>query len=464
MKQVHFLLFFSAFILFACNQKQGNESKNISQEKLTIMTLDPGHFHAALVQKTSNEQINDSVFVYGPAEVDIKNHLKRIEGYNNRDNNPTNWNEIVYEGDDYLEKMIAEKPGNVMIVSGKNNKKIDYMTAAVDAGIHVYADKPMVINSEGFQKLEQLFKTAKNKDILVYDIMTERFENTTILQRMLSMDSNVFGTLIEGTEEQPAITKESVHHFFKYVSGNPLKRPDWFFDTEQRGEGLIDVSTHLVDLVQWEAFPNQILKKSDIEIVNAKHWTTQLSKPMFKKVTGADSFPTFLQKDVKNDTLNVYCNGATTYKIKGKYAKTSVIWNFQAPEGTGDTHYSIMRGTKCNLIIKQGPEEGYKPKLHIEIEDESNSKELEEVLNTSILTNIETAYPGINIEQINNTTWALDIPNKYKIGHEAHFEQVTKNFLKYYNDPSTVPAWEIPNMIVKYYTTTQALEFVNNQK
>ena len=47
----------------------------------------------------------------------------------------------------------------------------------------------------------------------------------------------------------------SVHHFSKIVAGAPLKRPQWFFDVRQQGEGIVDVTTHLVDLVQWEAFP-----------------------------------------------------------------------------------------------------------------------------------------------------------------------------------------------------------------
>jgi predicted dehydrogenase len=72
-----------------------------------------------------------------------------------------------------------------------------------------------------------------------------------------------------GTPEEPAITKESVHHFFKYVSGSPLVRPAWFFDVEQQGEGIVDVTTHLVDLIQWEAFPEVTLKKEDVEIVSA---------------------------------------------------------------------------------------------------------------------------------------------------------------------------------------------------
>ena len=49
------------------------------------------------------------------------------------------------------------------------------------------------------------------------------------------------------------------------------------------------------------------------------------------------------------------------------------------------------------------------------------------------------------------------IPEKYKEGHEAHFGKVTQQFLAYLKNKN-IPSWEVPNMIAKYYTTTQALE------
>ena len=444
--------------------KQEQITTNIKDEKMkgevTIMTLDPGHFHAALVQKSMYKDVDSTAYVYGPKGPDIQDYLNRIEGYNQREKNPTHWNEKVYTGEGYLERMIADKPGNVMVVSGRNNLKMGYIKAAVNAGINVYADKPMVISPEDYKLLEEVFKTAKENNLLVYDIMTERFEITTILQRELSMNPEVFGELIEGSPEEPAITKESVHHFFKYVSGKPLKRPEWFFDTEQRGEGLNDVTTHLVDLVQWEAFPNQILYKSDIEIVDAKHWTTALNDEMYEKVTGATSYPDFLKKDLDGDELKIYCNGAITYKIKGKYAKTSVTWNFQAPEGTGDTHYSIMRGSLCELIIKQGAEENYKTKLYINLKSHKDADGFENKLKTTVESKYATRYPGLKLKKINDTSWTIDIPQKYKIGHEAHFSEVTKNYLKYLRE-GNMPEWEVPNMLIKYYTTSQAYKMVN---
>ena len=88
--------------------------------EVKLITLDPGHFHAALVQKNKYDQISSEVYVYAPAGNDLNEHLKRIEGYNKRAETPTAWDEKVYTGDDYLEKMVSEKRGNVVVVSGNN--------------------------------------------------------------------------------------------------------------------------------------------------------------------------------------------------------------------------------------------------------------------------------------------------------------------------------------------------------
>ena len=87
------------------------------------------------------------------------------------------------------------------------------------------------------RKLEADFATAKEKGVLLYDIMTERFEITTMLQRALSQQPKLFGTLEKGTPDNPSITKISVHNFSKVVAGAQLKRPQWFFDPRAAGRG-----------------------------------------------------------------------------------------------------------------------------------------------------------------------------------------------------------------------------------
>jgi len=437
-----------ALLAISCSNSSNNEGNDMPDVKL--MTLDPGHFHAALVQKSMYENVSEKVYVFAPEGSDVMDHLGRIEGFNTREDEPTSWEEVLYTGADFFEKMIEEKPGNVVVLSGNNGKKTEYIYKSIEKGINILADKPMVINADDFILLEKAFKLAREKGVLLYDVMTERYEINTMLQKALSQVPELFGELETGSPDNPAVTKESVHHFFKYVSGSALKRPAWFFDTRQQGEGIVDVTTHLVDLIQWECYPGVVLDKSDIEIISGRRWPTIMDPEMFERVTTFKTFPDYLQNDVIDNKLNVFANGEIIYKLKDTYAKVVVEWKYEAPEGTGDTHYSIMRGTQCDLIIKQGAEEGYKPTLYIQ----SHGNDLSDVL-PAALANLD--WEGITSEDTGNGLWKLDVPDRYKVGHEAHFSQVTQKYLEYLED-GKLPDWEVPNMIVKYYTTTEALK------
>ena len=91
-----------------------------------------------------------------------------------------------------------------------------------------------------------------------------------------------------------------------------------------------------------------------IEVLSARRWPTRLSAAQFAHVTGHESFPEYLEGDVASDgALEVYANGEIVYRVRGIHAKVSVEWHYQAPEGTGDTHYSVMRGSKVHLSVRQ---------------------------------------------------------------------------------------------------------------
>ncbi|HMH21656.1 MAG TPA: hypothetical protein VK563_07765, partial [Puia sp.] len=76
----------------------GQASAGDSSRKVRLVTLDPGHFHAALVQKSMYADVDTVVHVYAPDGPDVKFHLDRVAGYNTRAQSPTHWKEIVYTG------------------------------------------------------------------------------------------------------------------------------------------------------------------------------------------------------------------------------------------------------------------------------------------------------------------------------------------------------------------------------
>jgi len=450
---------FVLFIVILSCQSPKKQEEEMSRKSVRLVTVDPGHFHAALVQKSMYEDVDSTVHVYAPSGKDVELHMDRIKNFNSRPENPTHWNEAVYTGNDFFEKMLADKPGNVVVLSGNNQKKTEYISRSLEAGFNVLADKPMVINTAGFEMLKSAFDTARANNLLLYDIMTERFEITTILQKELSQISEVFGTLEPGTPEKPAVTKESVHHFYKYVSGSVLTRPAWFMDVTQAGEGIVDVTTHLVDLVQWECFPEQALEYKDIELISAKRSATKMTRSEFEAITKVPSFPDYLKSAIEKDSiLNIYCNGEINYKLKGVHAKVSVTWAYKAPDGGGDTHYSIMRGTKANLVIRQGAEQQFKPTLYIE--PTTKDKTFEQTLNEKIKT-VESKYPGVQVKKVAKG-WEVVVPDSYKEGHEAHFSRVMEKYLEYLKF-NNMPSWEVPNMLTKYYTTTKALELASEK-
>ncbi len=451
----------SAVFLASCGQagsginSAGKQKANLQKQyNVKLLTVDPGHFHAALVQKTMYPQISPDVHVYAPAGPDLEQHLGRIASYNSRADSPTHWNEIIYKGDDFFEKMLSEKAGNVVVLAGNNSKKAEYIEKCIEAGLNVLADKPMIISPEDFPKLENAFREADEKHVLLYDIMTERYEIATILQRMLSGNKSIFGKLQAGTKDEPAVTKISVHHFSKVISGTPVLRPAWYFDIHQQGEGIVDVTTHLVDLIQWECFPGQTLHPQDINMVSARRWPTPLSKEEFSSVTGFKDFPAFLLKDVKDGKLNVFSNGEMVYQIKGIWAKVSVEWKYQAPPGGGDTHYSVLKGSGCDLVIRQGESEKFIPTLYVENIKGSALKEFTTKLKEALSS---LPYDSLAVEKVNGNSLKIIIPSKYYVSHEEHFGQVTQKFLEYMNK-GRLPDWEVQGMITKYYTTTSALK------
>ena len=57
------------------------------------------------------------------------------------------------------------------------------------------ADKPWIVEHADFPKLEAVFREAELRDVLVWDVLTERYEITNWLQRELIRDRGVFGEL-----------------------------------------------------------------------------------------------------------------------------------------------------------------------------------------------------------------------------------------------------------------------------
>ncbi len=423
---------------------------------VNFVEINPGHFHAALVLNRSYPEANKEVRVYAPAGPELDAHLALVNAFNTREKDPTAWVEKVYRGDDFLAKAIeSSSRGDVVILAGRNDLKPDYFLAAAKAGLHVISDKPMGIDDAAFAKLEETLRTAEKNGVIVDDVMTERHEIFTIIQKELVNSPLVYGEQLKGSPEEPAIEKLSVHHFCKLVNGKPLQRPAWYYDVRKQGAGIADVTTHLVDIVQWSAFPGVKLRREDVQVVSARAWDTPISAKEYKMSTGLDKWPDYLLDKVdSSNTLQCEANGEFTYLLKGVAVKVAVEWRFIAEPGSGDTHSSIMRGTRSTVSIRQNKETGFRPALFVKCAPNVDRKVFAGALKAAV-ADIAKSYPGVKVGAEKDGEWRIVIPKTYDIGHEAHFSQEIEEFLGWLKNGNR-PDWEASNLEVKYWTINKA--------
>jgi predicted dehydrogenase len=423
---------------------------------LRLVTVNPGHFHAALVQKEMYDGVDRRVHVYGPLGGDLIGHLQRLAGFNARAAHPTSWEVEVHAGPDSLERAMREKPGDILVLAGKNAPKIDAIAAGVRAGMHVLADKPWILVPEHLAKLSDVLDEADRKGLIAYDIMTERYEITSMLQRDLIQAKDIFGDAVAGSAEQPGVIMESVHFLKKLVAGAPLRRPAWFFDVHQQGEGLSDVGPHLVDLAMWMLFPGQAIDADrDIVLTSAKRWPTILTLADFQAVTGETQFPDFLAGQLDGGTLPYFCNTQVCYQLRGIHVKLDLLWGYEAEPGTGDTHLALVRGSRSSIEIHQGKDQSFKPELYVVAQKPGDHAALGKALAAQVQA-WQKAFAGVGLVDAGGRWW-VTIPDAYRVGHEAHFGEVTRQFLRCVRKEQPLPAWENPNMRAKYAVTTKGV-------
>lgn len=453
MKTEPLILIALLLTFFSCRQPGKPAAGYIRNDALVrLVQLDPQHGHAVAAQTQALSGLDSTVYVYTPDSSAIQEYLSRILSLNQTNQLPFKWHEVVYAGAGYLKRMVQDHKGNVVVLAGNNQKKIDYLEQAVNAGMNVFSDKPMVINPYGFERLKKVYKEAEKKHLLVFDMMTERYAMLNKIQRSLMQDTVLFGKLKNGTADHPAILESSVHHFYR---GGKSSRPAWYFDVKQQGEGLTDVTTHLIDLTFWKAFPDQIINyKNDINVLSATHSPVDFTRTEFSQATSLPDIPESLRLYMKDSLLKVMCNGAIDYQIKGVYTRVKVDWRAIMPEGGNDLRAAYAEGTKATIMI--GQEYGQERPV-LQVQKAGNISDPEFQMNLiHAIGRLLPGYPGVSVSVVKGHPAEINIPEKLNPGHDPTF-QVYLSFLR----NGGLPEWEIPNTLAKYYITTTAFEMAN---
>ena len=418
-------------------------------KSVTLNVIDPGHFHASLLQKSSLEGVDHKVNVYAPQGVELDQYLMAIDGYNIRVDNPTSWQEQLYVGDDFIAHLPKGSGHDVVMLAGNNRRKSDYIFASVEKYYNVLSDKPMAIDQEGWKKLKSSYDAADRKGLVLYDLMTERYDILNVIVRDIIKDRNVFGEF--EAQNGSTVSMRSVHHFYKEVGGSALKRPQWYYDVTQQGEGIADVTTHLIDLVFWQCFPEQCIEPSNVSVQEASHYPTWISRNQYELSTGADDFPSYLKPIEENGSIPVMAKGCIDFKVFDMPVRMEVKWNWTPESGSGDTFEAVYYGTKTDVVVRQDASTGFVKNIFLTNNSQSTYNALKDILKK---------YPGVRAESLEHGI-AVIVPMECRISHEDHFNMVASQFLKYVRGEEKMPLWEKSNTLTKYYITTKAVEMAS---
>lgn len=114
---IRFLVFLLVVASCSLSKRQTTDEVDISgSHKIDLIVLDPGHFHASLLQKETLTDVSDTIRIYAPEGIAVNQYLESIDSYNQRAESPTTWKKQVYTGDDYLQKMLADHKGNIVVL------------------------------------------------------------------------------------------------------------------------------------------------------------------------------------------------------------------------------------------------------------------------------------------------------------------------------------------------------------
>jgi len=346
-----------------------------------------------------------------------------VEAFNRRPEQPTSWRPVVRTGDRPLDHLIAERRGQVAILAGKNDGKMAGMRRLHDAGFHVLADKPWMVDSSGLDDLRHTLAAGP----LAVEMMTGRHDIASILTRRLVREREVFGDF-DVDSGQPTIEISGVHHLEKMVNGRPLRRPAWYFDVRVQGDGLADIPTHMVDQVQRlvaAASPIDAGPAPAPGLIAARTWSTQVPLALFARVTGGSVFPPELSGVVTGEELTYRANAELTFRLGAVTAALDTRWDLSAPPGGGDTHRSVIRGTRAEIRVEQDEGTGFRRRLSV-------VPRREETPVRAALANAvaawQEAHPGTRVAA-DGSACEIRVPRALDVGHERHFPLMLAEFL-----------------------------------
>jgi predicted dehydrogenase len=417
----------------------------------TLIFLEPGHFHAVLTLRERHPLVADEVFVYVRKDADgdreAAEFVGLLDAFNRRSQRSTQWRPVVRAGPEPLTRLLEERPGDVVILAGRNDRKMALVRRLHDRGLHVLADKPWITSATALLDVRHVLSGGAR----VMEMMTGRHATTSSVAERLVGEPEIFGGFDTNADE-PAIRLTSVHHLEKSVNGAPLRRPPWFFDVRVQGDGLADIPTHLVDQAQQFLRAHGAATDREAELLAARRWSTPVPRALFARVTGLADFPADLREHVEGDVLAYTGNAELSFRLRGAGVHLTTRWDLTEAPGGGDAHSATVAGTAARVRLEQGPHTRFRRRLFVE--PHGNGSRLGAALQRA-MTAWQPEHPGL-AAVATPSGFEIEVPAGPGTGHEGQFPLVLDEFLRTIDGGARWPDERAANTLAKYELLARA--------
>lgn len=144
------------------------------------------------------------------------------------------FNAPVYED---LTDLLVHSGANTLLTAAVNSKKADIIIKAIDAGLNIISDKPLVTTLKDLDRIAEALD--RNKSVKLYLMLTERYNPVLVTAKHL-IDSGEIGEPVNIINMRP-------HRL------SPDGRPGWMFDSKLYGGIINDIGVHDIDIATWLA-------------------------------------------------------------------------------------------------------------------------------------------------------------------------------------------------------------------
>ncbi|MCE5186530.1 MAG: Gfo/Idh/MocA family oxidoreductase [Planctomycetaceae bacterium] len=156
--------------------------------------------------------------------------------------------ELCLEGPDAYKKAIASGPDVVLLVTPPNFRPLHF-EAAVNAGKHVFLEKPVAVDPVGARKVMEVGEVARQKKLVVV-AGTQRRHQDTYLRTFHAIQNNAIGPIRGGAvywcggalwkkDRQPGESDAA------YMVRN------WVSFAEMSGDHIVEQHVHNIDVANW---------------------------------------------------------------------------------------------------------------------------------------------------------------------------------------------------------------------